>query len=195
MTKGKNRTAPTRTRAIRPAPEEHRHWLLQPITFDRQDYSRGARNAGWTALVLDPIIDGYHLTRVLMDGGSDLNLLYQDTIHILGVNPALIRRGKTSFRGATPGPDTQTMGSLSLEVKFGSPENFRSEKLTFHIAPFVSRYQALLGREAFAALTQYRIMHLLHLKCPAHEASSHHRGMTIDPQSTGKGAAAWTAAH
>ena len=31
-------------------------------------------------MVLDPIIDGFHLTRVLMDGGSSLNLLYQDTV-------------------------------------------------------------------------------------------------------------------
>ena len=31
-------------------------------------------------MVLDPIIDGFHLTRVLMDGGNSLNLLYQDTV-------------------------------------------------------------------------------------------------------------------
>ena len=96
------------------------------------------------------IINGLQFTKVLMDGGSDLNLLYQDTIRKLGVNPAIIRHGNTSFQGVTPGPDTQIVGSLPLEVTFGSPDNFRSEKLTFHIAPFVSRYQALLGREAFA---------------------------------------------
>ena len=124
--------------------------MLQPITFDHQDYSRGIRNAGWTALVLDPVIDGLQFTQVLMDGGSDLNLLYQDTIRKLEVNPATIRHDNTSFQGITPGPDTQSMGSLSLEVMFGSPDNFRSEKLTFHIAPFISHYQALLGREAFA---------------------------------------------
>ena len=101
-----------------------------------------------------------------MDGGSDLNLLYQDTIHKLGVNPALIRRGKTSFRGATPGPDNQSMGSLSLEVTFGSPDNFRSEKLTFHIAPFISRYQALLGREAFARFNAIPHYASLTLKIP-----------------------------
>ena len=116
VTKGKNRTAPTKIRAIWPAPEEHRHWLLQPITFDHQDYSKGARNAGWTALVVNPIINGLQFTKVLMDGGSDLKLLYQDTIRKLGVNPAIIRHGNTSFQGVTPGPDTQSMGSLSLEV-------------------------------------------------------------------------------
>ena len=164
--KRKNKTAPMKTRAIRPAPEEHRRWLLQPITFDYQDYSRGARNVGWTALVLNPVIDGLQFTRVLMDGGSDLNLLYQDTIRKLGVNPAIIRHGSTSFQGVTPGPDTQSMGSLSLEVTFGSPDNFRSEKLTFHIAPFVSRHQALLGRGAFAHFNAIPHYASLTLKMP-----------------------------
>ena len=101
-----------------------------------------------------------------MDGGSDLNLLYQDTIRKLGVNPTIIRHGNTSLQGVTPGPDAQSMGSLSLEVMFGSPDNFRSEKLTFHIAPFISRYQALLGREAFARFNAILHYASLTLKMP-----------------------------
>ena len=55
------------------------------------------------------------------------------------------------------------MGSLLLEVVFGSPDNFRSERLTFHIAPFRSGYQVLLGRTAFAhfnAAPQYASLKL-----------------------------------
>ena len=85
-----------------------------------------------------------------MDGGSDLNLLYPDTIRKLGIDPTKIRHSKTSFQGVTLGPDARCMGSLRLEVMFGTPDNFRRERLTFHIAPFSSSYQALLGREAFA---------------------------------------------
>ena len=58
------------------------------------------------------------------------------------------------------------MGSLVLEVTFGSPDNFCSEKLTFHIAPFVSRYQALLGREAFARFNTIPHYVSLTLKMP-----------------------------
>ena len=42
-------------------------------------------------MVLDPIIDGYHFTRVLMDGGSSLNLIYQDTIRKMGIDPPKIK--------------------------------------------------------------------------------------------------------
>ena len=87
-------------------------------------------------MVLDPIIDGYHLTRVLMDGGSSLNLIYQDTVCKMGIDPTRISQSNTTFKGVIPGLEARRMGSLVLEVEFGSPNNFRSEKLTFDIAPF-----------------------------------------------------------
>ena len=101
-----------------------------------------------------------------MDGGSGLNLLYQDTIRNMGIDPTKIRHSKTSFQGVTPGPDARCMGSIRLEVMFGSPNNFRREQLTFHIAPFSSSYQALLGREAFALFNAIRHYASLTLKMP-----------------------------
>ena len=58
------------------------------------------------------------------------------------------------------------MGSLLLEGIFGFPDNFRREKLTFHIVPFSSRYQALLGREAFARFNAIPHYASLMLKMP-----------------------------
>ena len=58
------------------------------------------------------------------------------------------------------------MGSLLLEVVFGSPDNFRSEKLTFYIAPFRSGYQALLERAAFAWFNAVPHYAYLKLKMP-----------------------------
>ena len=87
-------------------------------------------------MVLDPIINGYHLTRVLMDGGSSLNQIYQDTVRKMGIDPTKISHSNTTFKGVIPGPEARCMGSLVLEVAFGSPDNFQSEELTFNIAPF-----------------------------------------------------------
>ena len=61
-----------------------------------------------------------------MDDDSGLNLLYQHTIRNMGIDPKTIRYSKTSFQGVTPGPDARCMGSLRLEVMFGSPDNFRA---------------------------------------------------------------------
>ena len=96
-------------------------------------------------MVLDPIVDGFHLTRVLMDGGSSLNLLYQDTVQKMGIDPSRIKPTKTTFKGVIPGVEASYTGSVTLEVVFGSSDNFRSEELIFDIVQFSSGYHALLG--------------------------------------------------
>ena len=58
------------------------------------------------------------------------------------------------------------MGSITLEVVFGSPDNFRSEELIFDIVPFRSGYHALLGRTAFARFNVVPHYAYLKLKMP-----------------------------
>ena len=86
-------------------------------------------------MVLDPIINGYHLTRVLMDGDNSLCLIYQDTVCRMGIDPSRIRQSNTAFEGVIPGVEAHDRGSVILEVTFGSPGNSRSEELLFTIAP------------------------------------------------------------
>ena len=80
-----------------------------------------------------------------MDSGSSLNLLYQDTLREMGINPSWIKPTRTTFKGVIPGVEARCMGSIMLEVVFGSLDNFRSEELIFDIVPFCSGYHALLG--------------------------------------------------
>ena len=117
-------------------------------------------------MVLDPIIDGFHLTRVLMDGGSSLNLLYQDTVRIMGIDPSRIKTTKTTFKGVIPGVEACCTGSITLEVVFGSLDNFRSEELIVDIVPFRSGYHALLGRTTFARFNAVPHYAYLKLKMP-----------------------------
>ena len=58
------------------------------------------------------------------------------------------------------------MGSITLEVVFESPDNFRSEELIFDIIPFRSGYHALLGRTAFAQFNAVPHYAYLKLKMP-----------------------------
>ena len=117
-------------------------------------------------MVLDPIIDGYHLTRVVMDDDSSLNLIYKDTVRKMGIDPTRISQSNTTFKGVIPGVADRCTGSLVLEVIFSSPNNFRSEELMFDIAPFRSGYQALLGRAAFARFNAVPHYASLKLKMP-----------------------------
>ena len=97
-----------------------------------------------------------------MDGGNSLNLIYQDTVHKMGIDPSRISQSSTTFKGLIPGAEARCMGSLTLEVVFGSPDNFRSEELIFDIAPFRRGYHALLRRMAFARFNV--VLHYAYLK-------------------------------
>ena len=101
-----------------------------------------------------------------MDGGSSLNLLYQDTVCKMGINPSRIKPTRTTFKGVIPGVEARCMGSITLEVVFGSPDNFRSKELIFDIVPFRSGYHALLGRAAFAKFNAVPHYAYLKLKMP-----------------------------
>ena len=68
----------------------------------------------------------------------------------MGINPSRIKPTKTTFKGIILGVEACCMGSITLEVVFGSPDNHRVENLVFDIVPFCSDHQPLLGRTAFA---------------------------------------------
>ena len=74
-------------------------------------------------MVLDPIIDGYRLTRVLMDGGSSLSLIYEDTVHRMWIDSSRISKIHTTFEGVILGVEAYSKGSVILEVTFGTPGN------------------------------------------------------------------------
>jgi hypothetical protein len=101
-----------------------------------------------------------------MDSGSSLNLLYQDTVRKMGIDPSRIKPTIATFEGAVSGIEAYCMGSITLEVVFGSPNNFRSEGLTFDIVPFRSSYHALLGRTAFTHFNAVPHYTYFNLKMP-----------------------------
>ena len=151
---------------IKPVTPKFNPWSACPITFDCRDHPTSIRHGGSAALVLDPIIDGFHLTRVLMDGSSSLNLLYRDTVCKMGIDPSRIKPTKTTFKGVIPGVEARCTSSITLEVVFNSPDNFQSEDLIFDIVLFRSSYHALLGRTVFARFNAVPHYAYLKLKMP-----------------------------
>ena len=98
-----------------------------------------------------------------MDGGSGLNLIYEETLQKMEIDWNRIERSSTTFRGIIPSREACCTGKITLDVVFGTLDNYRSEEVTFHVAPFSSGYHALLGREAFTifqAIPHYGYMKL-----------------------------------
>ena len=117
-------------------------------------------------MVLSPIVDGFRLTKVLMDGGSGLNLIYEETLNKMEIDKSRIEQSSTTFRGIIPSQEARCAGKITLDVVFGTLENYRSEKIIFQVAPFSSRYHALLGRDAFTSFQAIPHYGYMKLKMP-----------------------------
>ena len=84
-----------------------------------------------------------------MDGGSGINIIYADTLRRMNKNLEGLAKSDTTFHGIVPGKPITLLGSISLEVVFGKPDNYRRETLHFEIFDWPSQYQAILGRLAY----------------------------------------------
>jgi hypothetical protein len=111
-------------------------WSNKPITFDQGDHPDCVPSPGRYPLVVDPVIGNARLTKVLMDGGSSLNIIYAETLGLLGIDLSMIRAGAAPFHRIVPGKHVLPLGQLDLPVCFGTPSNFRRETLTFEVVGF-----------------------------------------------------------
>jgi hypothetical protein len=125
-------------------------WFDKPITFDQGDHPNCVPSPGRYPLVVDPVIGNARLTKVLMDGGSSLNIIYAETLGLLGIDLSTIRAGAAPFHGIVPGKHVLPLGQLDLPVCFGTPSNFRKETLTFEVVGFRGTYHTVLGRSCYA---------------------------------------------
>jgi hypothetical protein len=137
------------TNATVPDVDQLLTWSEQVITWDRNDHPDLIPEPGRYALIVDPIIEGYKFSKVLMDGGSSLDILYIETLEKMKKTEQHLEPSGATFHSIVPGKQDRSLGKITLEVLFGSPENFRSEAVTFEVVPFKSAYHAIFGRPAF----------------------------------------------
>jgi hypothetical protein len=136
------------------------------ITFDRDDHPDYVPNPGVYPLVVDPIIANTRLTKVLMDGGSSLNIIYAQTLDLLGIKRTRLEPSVGGFHGVMPGKRAEPVGWVNLPVCFGTPTNFRKETLTFEVVGFHGTYHAILGRPCYARFMEVPNYTYLKLKMP-----------------------------
>ena len=141
-------------------------WSDKAITFDRDDHPDYIPNPGRYPLVVDPVIESTRLTKVLMDGGSSLNIIYAETLELMEISKSRVRAGAAPFHGITPGKRVQPLGQIDLSVCFGTPTNFRNEVLTFEVVRFRGAYHAVLGRPCYAKFMAIPNYTYLKLKMP-----------------------------
>jgi hypothetical protein len=95
------------------------------ISFSRDDQWTSFSESGKFPLILDPVVVGSQLTRVLIDGGSGLNLLFTSTSKKMGLNISkMLTPSKAPFYGIVPTNAAIPLRSVVLPVTFGTKDNY-----------------------------------------------------------------------
>jgi hypothetical protein len=124
--------------------------------------------------VVDPIIGTKHLTKVLVDGGSSLNIMYEETLDAMGIDRSCIRLSGVPFHGIMPGNQAIPLRQINLPITFRDPTNYRMETLTFEVVGFHRSYHTILGRPCYAKFMAILNYNFRKLKMPGP-----HRVITI----------------
>ena len=117
-------------------------------------------------LVVDPIVSKKRLTKVLMDGGSGLNILYVNTINAMRIPRSELHPAGSLFHGVISAAQVYPLGQIDLPVMFGNQANFHSEVLTFEVVDFPASYHAILGQPCYAKFMAIPNYTYLKLKMP-----------------------------
>jgi hypothetical protein len=152
--------------AIMSAVPKLMYWSDQAIGWDRADHPKIMLNPGGYALVMDPTFfrpaNNVRFSKVLIDNGSNINIMYRDTMQKLGIKENMLEPSKTMFHGIVPGLSCAPMGKIRIDVMFSNRDNCRVENLMFEVVDLDSPYHALLGRPALAKFMAS--MHVAYLK-------------------------------
>jgi hypothetical protein len=144
--------------AVGPATLEYLRRSKVPITFDGGDHPDFIPKLGQYPQVVCLILKDVKLKRVLVDGGSSLNLHFLKTFDQMGLSRSLLRPSQAPFHGVVPRIAATPIGQLSLPITLGTRENFWAENIQFEVADFETAYNAFLGRPAltkFMAISYY----------------------------------------
>jgi hypothetical protein len=90
--------------SIEPSVPTTLRWSEVPITFSGADQWTSFSEPGQFPLVLKPVVAGSKLNKVLIDGGSGLNVLFTKTVKKMKLdNTHMLTKSNTPFYGIVPG--------------------------------------------------------------------------------------------
>ncbi|XP_034586598.1 uncharacterized protein [Setaria viridis] len=120
-----------------------------PITFSREDH--------WVHIpdprsyLLAPTIDIVLLSKVVIDGGNDLNIIFTETLKRMDFNFERLLPCEDPFF-IIPGKGSYPIGRVIVPITFDTLDNYRTEHLTFKVASFKTSYHAIFGRPMLASV-------------------------------------------
>ena len=89
--------------SVHKATPSYLDWSKDTIFFSREDHLDYIPNPRQYPLIVDPVIGNTRFSKVLMDGGSSLNIMYAHTLELMGIGLDKLRPSTSPFHGVAPG--------------------------------------------------------------------------------------------
>src|SRR4051812_6464678 len=80
-----------------PAITEYLRGSETDITFSREDHPPAIPQPGRATLVLEARIGNYDMSRVFMDGGSGINIIFTQTLDEMLIQSSALKSSRTTF--------------------------------------------------------------------------------------------------
>jgi hypothetical protein len=94
------------------------------ITFDQGDHPDCVPHLGRYPLMVSAIVGTTCLSKLLMDGGNSLNILYANTLDMMKIPWSSLRPSKALFYRNVPGKEAVPLWHNWLNGTFGQPDDF-----------------------------------------------------------------------
>ncbi|XP_066324414.1 uncharacterized protein [Miscanthus floridulus] len=96
------------------------------------------------------MVENVRMTKILMDGGSGINILCKDALEKLSIDASKLRASQSLFHGIVLGWRVMPLGTIVLLVMFGNWVHYQKETLSFEVVDFEGPYHTIFGRPCYA---------------------------------------------
>jgi hypothetical protein len=151
---------------VRPKPvHTETKWSHMPITFSSQDINLTAFPHTY-AMVVTVLINRWDVTKILIDNGSQAEIIVLSTFDKMGLDQKQLReplKPLYNFGGKRIVP----VRAITLAVSFSTPKNPRTEYITFNVVDMTYPYSTIFGRDLLNTFEATLHKAYLCLKIPA----------------------------
>ena len=82
------------------------------------------------------VIENTWVTKILMDGGNDINILYKDAFGKLNMDIRKLHASQFPFHNIVPGHRVMPLGTLDLSVTLSDAVHYQKETPSFEVVDF-----------------------------------------------------------
>jgi hypothetical protein len=127
-------------------PYKKTRWSYLQITFFEEDLQL-KDYPHMDAMLIEANIDGWAISKILVDGGSSVDIIFTSTLNAMKIDRKILGRAEHPLFGFGA-KRIHSIGRIVIPVSFGTVSNERTKQIAFDIVDLYYPYNALFEEEA-----------------------------------------------